>query len=280
MELAMIQDKIIDPELLDPAYMDRGTFFGDGVYEVIRSYNGKIFALNQHLARFERSLKAIEINNIDIDDVRKRIMAAFEKAQKPNCAIYFHITRGSGPRDHNWSDDMKPNFFLTLSEITDYETLKETGVKVCFYKDIRWDRCDIKSLNLLANVLAKHYAKQKGCYEAILLDGRGDVTEGSSSTFAAIFGNDIVTRPLGHDILPSITRGFISQIAEMTGMNMVEKILCPYDLYKADEMFMGVTTKDIVGIVEIEGRKVSGGLTGPKTRKLQSAFQELIKRSG
>jgi D-alanine transaminase len=279
MELAMIQDKLIEPARLDAAYMDRGTFFGDGVYEVVRTYDGRIFALDQHLSRFARSLKSIEIEDVDINDIRQRILSAWSRVDKPDCAIYFHITRGCGPRDHCWPTDIKWNFFLTISEITDYDRLKETGVKLCFYKDLRWHRCDIKSLNLLPNVLAKQYARRKGCYEAILVDGRGDITEGSGSAFAAIYGKDIVTRPLGHDILPSITRGFIGEIAALTGMNMVEKILCPWDIYQADEMFIGVTTKDIIGVTHIEGRSVSGGKVGPATKTLQAAFRELVNNS-
>lgn len=279
MELAMIQDRIVDPVDVEPVYLDRGTFFGDGVYEVVRTYDGKIFALDEHLARFARSLKSIEIKNVDMNDIRSRIVTAYEKVGLPDCAIYFHITRGSGPRDHYWPDDMKWNFFLSISEISGCKELKANGVKVCYYKDIRWHRCDIKSLNLLPNVLAKNYARDKGCYEAVLIDNRGDITEGSSSAFAAIFGNDIVTRPLGTNILPSITRGFISHVAKMTGMNMVEKILSPYDLDKADEMFLAVTTKDIIGVVEIEGRAVSGGKVGPKTRMLEVAFAKFVSEA-
>ena len=277
MELAMIQKQIIKLDKISPVYMDRGTFFGDGVYEVVRTYNGKPFALEEHLARFDRSLKAIEINDVDIADIRNRILKAYAKSEIANCAIYFHITRGSGPRDHGWPKDMKWNFFMTLAEIHGYEKLKEKGVKVCFHKDIRWQRCDIKSLNLLPNVLAKQHAHDKGCFEALLVDSRGDITEGAGSAFAAIYGDNIVTRPLSVNILPSITRGFLSKIAGMTGMKMVEKILCPYDLASADELFLAVTTKDILGIIELEGKPVSGGKVGPKTRKLEAAFQEIVK---
>ncbi len=277
MELAMIQKQIIELDKVDPVYLDRGTFFGDGVYEVIRTYNGKPFALEEHLSRFDRSLKSIQIYDVDIANIRNRILSAYEQSGIPNCAIYFHVTRGSGPRDHGWPKDIKSNFFMTLAEIKGYEKLKEQGVKVCYHKDIRWQRCDIKSLNLLPNVLAKQYAHDKGCFEALLVDCRGDITEGAGSAFAAIYGDNIVTRPLGTNILPSITRGFISKIAGMVGMKMVEKILCPFDLESADELFLAVTTKDILGIIELEGKPVSGGRVGLKTKKLEAAFQEIVK---
>ncbi len=277
MELAMIGQQIIELDKVDPVYMDRGTFFGDGVYEVVRTYNGKPFALEEHLARFDRSLKSIEINTVDISDIRSRILTAYKQSGIANCAIYFHISRGSGPRDHGWPKGMKWNFFMTLAEIKGYEQLKQQGVKVCYHKDIRWQRCDIKSLNLLPNVLAKQHAHDRGCFEALLVDSRGDITEGAGSAFAAIYGDNIVTRPLSSSILPSITRGFISKIAGMTGMKMVEKILCPTDLAAADELFLAVTTKDILGIIELEGRPVSGGKVGVKTKKLEAAFQEIVK---
>ena len=277
MLLAMIQDKIIEPRLLSHSHTDRGIFFGDGVYEVVRSYDGKLFALDLHLARFERSLKAIDINNVDIDDIRSRIELAFAKAQRDNCSIYFHITRGSGIRNHNWKEPIDWNFFLFVSDITGYEKLKEHGAKLCYYPDTRWKRCDIKSLNLLPNVLAKHYAEEKGCFDALLLDSRGDITECASSAFAAIYGNDILTRPLGNNILPSITRIFLSRAAVIAGLNVVEKILSPFDLQKADELFIAVTTKDIVGVVELEGKAISGGKTGKLTRRLQDAFMQLVK---
>ncbi|MFA7485632.1 MAG: aminotransferase class IV, partial [Phycisphaerae bacterium] len=137
MKLAMINDKIVPYEQLEPAYLDRGLYFGDGVYEVLRSYNGKIFALDEHLERFQRSLDGIEITGIKIDQIRQKIVQAFEKAGFANAKIYFHITRGSAPRNHTWSEDIKPNFFLTIEGITDHPEDLEKGIWVCTYPDQR-----------------------------------------------------------------------------------------------------------------------------------------------
>jgi branched-subunit amino acid aminotransferase/4-amino-4-deoxychorismate lyase len=134
-------------------------------------------------------------------------------------------------------------------------------------------------LNLLPNVLAKHYAEQRGCFDALLVDRRGDITECAGSAFAAISGNDILTRPLGSSILPSITRLIITQIAQEAGFRVVEKIICPFDLQRMEEMFVAVTTKDIVGVVELEGKRIGDGKVGSKTKKLQAAFMELIKKN-
>ena len=170
MQIAMINDRIMGIEKVGPEYLDRGTFFGDGVYEVLRSYNGKIFALEEHLARLARSLAAIEITGVDIGEVRSRVLKAFEKAGITDAKIYFHITRGSGPREHLADATMKPNFFLTVTDLKENAKLKTEGVSVSTCPDIRWKRCDIKSLNLLANVLAKHDAERKGCWEAVFVD--------------------------------------------------------------------------------------------------------------
>jgi len=119
MQIAMIQDKIVPAKELEPVYFDRGMFFGDGVYEVMRSYNGKIFAFDEHLQRFAGSMSAVEITGVDIETIRSRILKAFDAAGFANAKIYFHITRGSEPRDRVWNADLKPNFFLTVSELSD-----------------------------------------------------------------------------------------------------------------------------------------------------------------
>src|SRR3989304_7782956 len=163
MQLAMINDKIVAIDELEPVYLDRGTFFGDGVYEVARSYDGKIFTLEEHLHRFANSLSAIGIASVDIDQIRNRVQKAFDAAGISTAKIYFHITRGSGPRNHIFDASLKPNFFLTVMEMPDDMEEKTEGIAVSTYPDLRWKRCDIKSLNLLANVLARTDADQKDC---------------------------------------------------------------------------------------------------------------------
>jgi len=178
MRLVMIDEQIVPADQVDPAYLDRGIFFGDGVYEVVRSYDGKIFALDEHLKRFAASLAAVGITEVDIDIVRKRVLQAFSDAQIPNAKIYFHVTRGSQPRNHLPDENVRPNFFLTVSELDDNADAKRNGIAVSTHPDRRWKRCDIKSLNLLPNVLARMDAARKGCDEAILVDEHGFITEG------------------------------------------------------------------------------------------------------
>jgi len=277
MQLAMIQDQIVSMEELEPVYLDRGTFFGDGVYEVLRSYDGKIFALEEHLQRFANSLAAIGIAGVDMDQIRSRIQRAFDAAGTANAKIYFHITRGSAPRDHIWDANLKPNFFLTVSQMVDEPDIKTKGIAVSIHPDWRWKRCDIKSLNLLPNVLARQDAARKDCAEAILVDEAGLITEGAASTFFAIFGQTLQTAPLTANILPSITRKYIIQAGENTGLEMVEKSLTSQQAAGADELFIAVTTKDIVPVVKFDGTVIGDGKPGKYTKLLIREFRKFTQ---
>ncbi len=273
MQIAMVQDKFVPLEQLDAAYLDRGLYFGDGVYEVLRSYNGRIFALDEHIERFSRSLAAIEIAGVDVKEIRGRVQKAFDKANTPNAKIYFHVTRGCGPRNHSWDNSLKPNFFLIISELDDSAELKSKGVAVSVYPDMRWKRCDIKSLNLLPNVLAHQDASKKRCFEAILVNDAGFITEGSSSAFFQIFGQALHTTPLSNSILPSVTRKFVLKAALNAGLELVEKSITPNQAQTADELFLAVTTKDIIPVIKFDGRTISGGKCGKYTRQLIEEFR-------
>lgn len=277
MQIAMIQDKIVPANELEPVYFDRGMFFGDGVYEVMRSYNSKLFALEEHLQRFANSLSGIKITGVDIDLIRCRILKAFEAAGIANAKIYFHVTRGSQPRERIWKGDLKPNFFLTVSELSDNSREKTNGITVSTHPDWRWKRCDIKSLNLLPNVLAKRLAHKRGCDEAIFVDEKGGITEGSSSAFFAIFGNKLQTAPLAANILPSITRQFVLKIYKNVGLELLEKQIKAESATGADELFIAVSSKDIVPVVKFNEIKISAGRPGKYSKLLIKEFEEIVK---
>lgn len=272
MQVAMIQDKILPMAELEPIYLDRGIYFGDGVYEVVRSYNGKIFAIKEHLSRFARSLSAIGITGVDIAQINSRVQKAFDTAGISNAKIYFHITRGSGPREHSYEAKLKPNFFLTITELDEDKKAKTEGVAVSTYPDLRWKRCDIKSLNLLPNVLARQDATQKGCAEAILVDESGLITEGAASAFFAILDQLLQTAPLTSNILPSITREFVIKAAENIRLQTTEKPLTPQQAGGADELFIAVTTKDIVPVVKFDDGIIGDGKPGKYTKSLIEEF--------
>jgi len=277
MQVAMTGDKIVPLDELEPIYCDRGFYFGDGVYEVVRSYNGKIFALEEHLARFSKSLSAIEITGVDITEVRQRVQKAFEAASIPNAKIYLQITRGSGARSHTWENGLKPNFFLTVTELPDNTEAKTKGIAVSTHPDWRWKRCDVKSLNLLANVLARQDAAKKGCDEAILVDETWLITEGASSAFFAIFGRRLQTAPLTANILPSITRKYVIKAGEKIGLKIDEKSLTPEQARGADELFIAVTTQDIVPVVRFDNKVIGDGKPGRYTRLLIEEFRSFTR---
>jgi D-alanine transaminase len=276
MKVAMIQDKIVPFDELEPIYLDRGIYFGDGVYEVIRSYNGRIFALEEHLQRFVNSLVGIKIEGVKIDRIRARIQKAFEAAGISDAKIYFHITRGSAAREHEWETKLEPNFFLTVTEAPDDTEAKSNGIAVSTYPDLRWKRCDIKSLNLLPNVLACHDAAQKGCDEAIFVDDSGFITEGSHSAFFAIKGQTVQTAPLTANILPSITRIFAIKAANNIEMEVIEKSLTTQQAIESDELFIAVTTKDIIPVVKFDDKSIGDGKPGKYTKLLIEEFRSFI----
>ncbi len=276
MQIAMIGDKLVEAERIDSAYLDYGMFFGDGVYEVLRSYDGRLFALEEHLARFKRSLAEIEIEDVDISAIRDRIVRAYQKSQIANAKIYFHITRGAGPRDHA-AQGLEPRFLLLITKIEDSGEQKNKGISVMTAADTRWKRCDIKSLNLLPNVLARRKAQKRGCQEAIFVDENGCITEGASSAFFAIFANVLQTAPLTANILPSITRQFVLEIYKNVGLDVLEKQIKVQDATKADELFIAVSSKDIVPVVKFNEIQIADGKPGKYTKLLIKEFAKLVK---
>jgi D-alanine transaminase len=272
MQIAMIQNKIVPMSELEPVYLDRGIFFGDGVYEVLRSYDGRIFALEEHLQRFANSLSAIAMSGVDIDRIRSRVLKSFDAAGISNAKIYFHVTRGSELRTHLSNAYLEPNFFLTVTELEDDRQTKANGIEVSTHPDWRWKRCDIKSLNLLANVLALSDAAEKGCAEAILVDEAGFITEGASSSFFAISEQKLQTAALTANILPSITRKFVIKAGVNIGLETIEKSLTPQQASDADEMLIASTTQDITPVVKFDGKLIGDGNPGKYTKLLTREF--------
>ncbi|HOK66578.1 MAG TPA: aminotransferase class IV [Anaerohalosphaeraceae bacterium] len=278
MELAVLNENLLPLTEVPLDKMDRGLFFGDGVYEVLRSYHGRIFALEEHLSRFERSAAEIQLGGFDIAQIRSRILEAFEKAGFRTAKIYFHLTRGCELREHLPGPNLKPSFFLTVQELHDDPKKKQHGIRVCTHPDLRWKRCDIKSLNLLPNVLARIEADRKGCTEALLVNDKGLITEGAGSAFFAVNGKEktLYTHPLGPEILPSITRAVVLRIARDVGLTPVEQAVTPQQAAQMDELFLAVTTKDILPITQFDGNPVGTGRPGPCTAALLKQFQEYV----
>lgn len=278
-ELANINGRICPiHEAMVPAE-DRGYLFGDGVYEVLRCYKGRMWAFERHRQRFERSLKEIAIQNLDLDQVCHWVAETYERSRIPEATVYFHVTRGVAPRSHAWSEDIIPTFFMTVRPFVARGEGNEHGIKVISVLDQRWGRCDIKSLNLLPNVLAKQKARSRGAYEAILVDEKGQVREGTSSAVVCILHGILCAPANSATLLPSITRQFVFEIADDLKIPIQERSFSLNDLYTADEAFIAGSGDEIMGITDADEKPIRTGKVGELTRKIYQQYRSRIAQS-
>ncbi len=257
---------------------DRGFQFGDGVYEVIRTYGRAIFGLSEHLARLKISADEIEISlPYSPSELESFIRQGCLDSQHKDTSIYIQLTRGVAPRSHAFPKGVQSTLVMTFRETTRIPTaLREKGVSVISVPDMRWGRCHVKSLNLLPNVLAREEALRSGAYEAILVRD-GIVTEGAGSNLFAVSGKKIMTTPIGASILSGITRKIVFQMGLEEGLDMRECPLVLEDLYRADELFITGTTVEVLPVVELDGKKIASGRPGKMTSLLQEAFQKYVQ---
>ncbi len=275
----MINDEIVSAEQPCISAWDRAIYFGDGVYEVVQAYNGRLWAFDAHFARFERSLSEIGIDNVDTFEIRQKVLAGFERADIPNSLVYFHITRGVQLRSHTPADNLKPQFLMFVKPAPNNRKIAEKGIKAISYPDIRWKRCDIKSLNLLPNVMACNEAKKKNCDDAVFV-ADDIVIEGTSSTFFAVIDSKLVTRPFNHQVLPGITRQAIAAIARRLGLDFIEGETSLSSAYQANELFLCGTGYEIRAIVELDGKTIGIGRPGAVTQKIIEYFVNYTRAGG
>ncbi|HMU28987.1 MAG TPA: D-amino-acid transaminase [Nitrospira sp.] len=256
---------------------DRGFQFGDGVYEVIRTYRGKPFALDEHLARFERSAQALHLSlGLTKDQWMALVQEGLRLSQFPETKIYLQVTRGQAPRDHLFPASTVPTTVLTFRELHPLDaSIRKAGVGAVTVDDIRWGRCDIKSVNLLANVLARQRAKEAGVFEAILVRD-GLVTEGSVSNVMVVRNGVVETAPEGHRILSGVTRAMVLELARKEGLPVVETFVGREDLLAASEVFLTGTTVEVLPVVRIDGQPIGAGVPGPLSQRLSRRWEALV----
>ncbi|MBI4001798.1 MAG: D-amino-acid transaminase [Nitrospira defluvii] len=256
---------------------DRGFQFGDGVYEVIRTYRGQLFSVEAHLARLERSAQALQL---PLGHTRAQwtslIHEGLRLSRFPETKIYLQITRGQAPRDHPFPIDLTPTTVLTFRELRPLETsVRSAGVQAITIDDIRWGRCDIKSVNLLANVLARQRAKEAGAFEAILVR-EGMVTEGSVSNVVVVRNGAIQTAPEGHRILSGVTRAVVLELAKKEGIPVSETFVSREEVLTAAEVFLTGTTVEVLSVVRVDGQVIGDGAPGAVSRLLSARWNALI----
>ncbi|MBO1199609.1 D-amino-acid transaminase [Staphylococcus simiae] len=277
MEKVFFNGEFVAADDAKVSYNDRGYVFGDGIYEYIRVYNGKLFTVTEHYERFLRSAGEIGLDlNYDIDQLIELSRKLVEINNINNGAIYIQATRGVAERNHNFPTPAVDAAIVAYTKSYDrpFDHL-ENGVNAVTVEDIRWLRCDIKSLNLLGNVLAKEYAVKYNAVEAI--QHRGEtVTEGSSSNAYAIKDGVIYTHPVNNFILNGITRRVIKDIADDYQIPFKEEAFTVDFLKNADEIIVSSTSAEVTPVIKLDGEVVNDGQVGPITRKLQQGFDKAI----
>ncbi len=252
--------------------MDRGFLFGDGVYEVIPAYAGRLFRLENHLERLDNSLRSIRLKNPHSHDQWRTILTALLKKDLDQ-SIYLQITRGAAPkRDHAFPQDVPPTVFAMVSGITPHSD-PDNGLKAISMEDSRWKLCDTKAITLLANVLLRQEAVDKGCVEALLFKDNY-LTEGAASNVFAVIDGILSTPPKSPAILPGITRDVILEIARKNNIPCSEQAISRSEIKKATEIWITSSTREIIPIVELDSEKIGDGKPGPVWKTLYTLFQE------
>jgi D-alanine transaminase len=263
-------------EVMIPA-LDRGFLFGDAVYEVLRVYRGRLWLEQEHWQRLDRSLSAVRIVGVDLNRLRRRVLETMAAGPFLEATVYVQITRGVAPRAHVFPTDATPLEFLYVKEFKDpYPEIRETGAAVITLPDIRWDRCDIKSTTLLANILAAQAAEEADCQEALLYLPDGTLTEGTHTSFFGVLDGALLTAPTSPAILPGITRGLILRLAQQAGIRVQEHVLKRDDLKNVSELFLTGTTSEILPITRVDGHPIADGKPGPISHKLQGAYSNAV----
>jgi D-alanine transaminase len=258
---------------------DRGYQFADGVYEVVQVLGGRLIDETSHLARLERSLREMRIAApVSRTSLRAILGEVVRRNRVGDGIIYIQITRGVAPRDHGFPRaDVKPAIVITAKrlDMSKYEAMRKKGVAVVTTPDLRWARCDIKSVSLLPNVLAKQMAREKGAFEAWLVDEGGFVREGSSTT-AWIVTKDgqVRTRQLDHHILPGCTREVLLEVARAHQIRLEERAFTVAEALAASEAFLTAASIGVLPITRIDGSPVGNGDPGPVSRNLHKIYSE------
>jgi D-alanine transaminase len=257
--------------------LDRGFLFGDGIYEVLRVYAGRPWLEEAHFRRLERSLREVRIEKIDLDRLRRRMRETIAAGPFEEAIVYIQITRGSAPRAHVFPAAATPLEFLFVQAFVDpYLDMRECGANVITRPDLRWGRCDIKSVNLLGNVLMAQEAEEAGCKEALLYLPDGTLTEGTHTSLMGVVQGTLVSAPNGSGILPGTTRDLVVREAGRMGVSFREQPLRRQNLDRVDELFLTGTTAEVLPIARVDGRPIRDGRPGPVTGMLQKAYAEIV----
>ena len=258
---------------------DRGNQFADGVYEVLKVVDGRMSDGDRHFARLHRSLDALKIEPPMSDAALAQVVQETVRRNKlKDATVYIQVSRGPAPRDHLFPAEPQPTLIVTAKRMKrpDPKAYAE-GVDVVTAPDIRWLKCEVKSISLLPNVLAKQAAKEQGAYEAWLVRDGDVVTEASASNAYIVDARGVLrTHPLSSLILGGVTRSVVLELARAEGIPVEERPFTTAEIADASEAFLTSTSSWVMPVVRVDGRDVGDGVPGPVTRRLQAAYHRHV----
>jgi D-alanine transaminase len=279
METAYFNGKLLPKDEIKLSPDDRGFLFADGIYEVVRWYKGFFFDMDGHMARLKRSLRELRINWPDIDKFPSLAndLIKLNKLENEPAMIYLQVTRGAARRSHSFpSPEVSPTIYSYAWGFNPDSQSKESGIKVMLKEDIRWTRCDIKSVALLPNTLSFQEAFENGMKECIFVRN-GLITEGSHSNIFFVIDGTLFTHPESNHILSGITRKNILRIANESGIKIREEAIPENRIRIVKEAFITNTSAEVTPVTEIGGNTVGDGVPGNVTTIIRDKFDEEIK---
>ncbi len=279
--LACLNGEIMPVEQARVPVWDRGFLFGDSVYEVFRMYQGRRWLEAEHFARLRRSLKELLFPACDLERLTDCMDRTIAASQIREGTVYVQITRGVAPRAHAFPEPPVPPTELIVVRPYDDEStarLRQSGAHAVSHPDLRWKRCDIKSVNLLPNVLAIEAARRAGCHEAILVDSAGFVTEATHSSLLWMRQGRLEGTPEGREILPGMTRQFILRLVQPLEIPFKSSHVTMPDLTAADEVILVGTTIEVLPVTRIDDQAIGTGRPGPVCQRLGAAYSREVER--
>jgi D-alanine transaminase len=272
MEISYLNGKFLPKDEIMISPDDRGFLFADGIYEVVRWYAGSFYDMEGHVARMKRSLREVRIIWPGEDSFPDTALELINRNHLTDSSalIYLQVTRGAAPRAHYFPDPpVPPTVYAFARKFKANQSIAEKGVGIMLKNDIRWARCDIKSVALLPNTLSFQEAKEKGYHECVFVKN-GFITEGSHSNIFFVRNGFLYTHPESENILSGITRKNIIRIARESGINVIEEAVKEDDIASIEEAFVTNTTEEATPVVSINGMKVGNGRPGTVTGMIRN----------
>ena len=273
-EIAYVNGEFLPLERAMVHVEDRGYQFADAVYEFLRTYRGQPFAVTEHLHRLFFSLDAIGLKHtFTVEQLDALIREGVRRAAFPEAAIYLQVSRGQAKRHRGIPANYAPTLVITVRQLVTTVRPCETGIKLITVLDQRWARCDIKTVGLLANVLAYQAAQQAGAADAIFCEADGTVNEATAGNISIVTtAGEFATPPKSHRLLAGVTRDKLLQAAAATGIPTAERRITKTELLAAAEVILSSSTAEVVPVIAVDGKPIGTGQPGPVAQKIYAEF--------